>query len=157
MVRTRLGSVPTTPLPSGGVEDGAAASLPLVLDGCADAVPGKRYATAIQMIGGVRANICDADYTSIMDSLGLIAAGVLDTFPLENLADPTTIEVSVSDADGVPFPEAPDATNGWTYEEAEDQSYANIVFHGTGIPPRGADITVDYVFNGKLSEPDTGA
>src|SRR5664279_2075097 len=27
MVRTRLGSVPTTPLPSGGVADGAAASL----------------------------------------------------------------------------------------------------------------------------------
>ena len=130
---------------------------PEAVDGCADAVPGKRYATAIQMIGGVRANICDADYTSIMDSLGLIAAGVLDTFPLENLADPTTIEVSVADADGVPFPEVQDATNGWTYEEAEDQSYANIVFHGTGIPPRGADITVDYVFAGKLSEPDTGA
>jgi hypothetical protein len=130
---------------------------PDAVDGCPDAVPGKRYATAIQMIGGVRANICDADYTSIMDSLGLIAAGVLDTFPLENLADPTTIEVSVSDVDGVPFPEVQDATNGWTYEEAADQSYANIVFHGTGIPPRGADITVDYVFAGRLSEPDTGA
>lgn len=130
---------------------------PEAVDGCEDAVPGKRYATAIQMIGGVRANICDADYSTIMDSLGLIAAGVLDTFPLENLADPATLEVAVLDADGNAFPEVQDATNGWTYEEAEDKSYANIVFHGTGVPPRGATITVDYDYAGKLSEPDTGA
>ena len=129
---------------------------PDAVDGCADAVPGKRYATAIEMIGGVRANICDADYSSIMDSLGLIAAGILDTFPLTNLADPESIEVSVLDVDGSEITVGQDVSNGWTYEEAEDQSYAYIVFHGNGIPPRGATITVDYDYAGKLESPDTG-
>lgn len=130
---------------------------PDAVDGCADAVPGKRYATAIEMIGGVRANICDADFTSIMDSLGLIAAGILDTFPLENLAKEGTIEVAVEDIDGNEIVVGEDVANGWTYEEAEDSTYAYIVFHGTGIPPRGATITVDYDYAGDLQEPDTGA
>lgn len=130
---------------------------PDAIDGCADAVPGKRYATAIEMIGGVRANICDAEYSSIMDSLGLIAAGILDTFPLGHLADPESIIVSVADVDGNEISVGQDVSNGWTYEEAEDRSYANIVFHGTGVPPRGASITVDYTQAGELEDPDTGA
>ena len=132
---------------------------PDAINGCADAVPGKRYATMIEMVGGVRANICDADYTSIMDSLGLIAAGVLDTFPLGYLAEPDSIVVSVVDIDDVEVPgsEVGDATNGWTYEESEDQTSASIVFHGTSVPPRGATIAVDYTVAGALETAvDTG-
>lgn len=132
---------------------------PDAVDGCADAVPGKRYATIIEMIGGVRANICDADYTAIMDSLGLIAAGTLDTFSLGYLAEPETIEVSVDDIDGnqVVASETPGETDGWTYEEAADQTYAHIVFHGAAVPPRGATIAVDYTFAGNLETAvDTG-
>ncbi len=133
---------------------------PDAVDGCSTAVPGKRYATAIQMIGGVRANICDADYTGIMDSLGLIAAGVLDTFALTYLAqDDGSIAVHVNDADGneVTADEVEDATNGWTYEEAADQTSASIVFHGAAVPPRGAEITVHYTFAGNLATTvDTG-
>ncbi len=129
---------------------------PDAVDGCEDAVPGKRYATTIQMIGGVRANICDADFSAIMDSLGLIAAGILDTFPLSYLAKEDTIEVAVNDIDDNAIEVIEDATNGWTYEEAEDSSYANIVFHGTAVPPRGATIGVDYEYAGQLADPDTG-
>jgi hypothetical protein len=127
---------------------------PEIEAGCADAVPGRRYFTAIDMLGGVRANICETDYSAIMDSLGGLTSGILTIFQLSKNADADTITVTVTPPDGDPAPVANDPDNGWTYIS----EFAQIEFHGTGIPERGATIEVKYtVASGVVATaPDTG-
>lgn len=115
---------------------------------CPDAVPGKRYAEAIAMIGGVREDICDPDYPAVMTGLGVVASGLRSTFHLSSLAAADTIEVSVTDVDGNEVVASEDPLASWAYAEAADGSYANIVFLGVAVPPRGATIVVDYVCAG---------
>jgi hypothetical protein len=113
---------------------------PEVVDGCEDTVPGRRYYTAIEMLGGVRADICQTDYSEVMNALGLVASGILTTFTLSRNAVEDTIEVTVTPEGEDPFVVPADATNGWTYSA----DYAQITFHGTGVPPRGAAVEVSY-------------
>lgn len=121
---------------------------PDAVENCVDSVPGKRYFTAIGMLGGFQGNICDTNYASIMDSLGEIASGIRDAFPLEHVPDPTTIEVTVKPLDGAEEAVVEDATNGWTYND--DATAPSILFHGTAVPPRGAQITIEYVIAGEI-------
>lgn len=112
---------------------------------CPDAIPGERYADAIEMIGGVRASICEEDATAVRDSLAGVAAGLRSVFPLSHLPDPDTIDVSVTDADGqeVRASEAP--VSGWAYVVPTDGTDGNIVFSATAVPPWGSTILVAYV------------
>lgn len=118
--------------------------------GCADAVPGKRYSTAIDKLGGFEGSICETDYSVMMDALGDIASGMRDAFPLEYVPDPSTIEVTVEPVGGVEAAVSEDATNGWTYNE--DPTAPQILFHGAALPPRGAKIVVDYTIAGEIDD-----
>jgi hypothetical protein len=117
---------------------------PAVTEGCTDSVPGQRFFTAIEMTGGVNASVCSTDYASVMDALGLVTSGILTKFQLEKNAKEETIEVFVNTDGGDDFTDAdlvaPGETDGWTYIT----EYAQIEFHGTAIPPRGARIMVTY-------------
>jgi hypothetical protein len=122
---------------------------PEIVENCEDTVPGRRYFTAIDMLGGVRADICQTDYSAIMSALGQVASGILTTFQLSRNAVEETIVVTVTPSGGEPAEIARDEANGWTYVSA----YAQIVFHGSAVPPRGATIDVTYeVAPGRVAE-----
>jgi hypothetical protein len=129
---------------------------------CDFAVAGRRYDEAIRMLGGVVADICLADYSPIMQSLGLAATGITSTFQLEYAAkyyedDPETETdesadnpiVTVTSADGTEVVVPDDPVAGWTYLS----DYAQIQFNGEAVPERGAHITVEYISTGPVPNP----
>lgn len=124
---------------------------PEIVDDCDATVPGRRYYTAIELLGGVQADICSTDYSSIMSALGEIASGILTIFQLDYAAVEDSIEVTVTPEGEDPITVLPDEVNGWTYHA----DYAQIEFHGTSIPPRGAYIEVHYTVAGRVEEHDT--
>lgn len=124
---------------------------PDVADHCSDSVPGSRYQTAIEMLGGIEADICQDDYTENMSEFGLRATGILDTFQLSKQADPDTIEVEVDPPDLDPFIVEADDVNGYTYIE----DYAQIHFNGDSVPARGSLINVKYTIAGNVPETTT--
>jgi hypothetical protein len=102
------------------------------------------------MLGGVTGNICDTDYSGVMDSLGEITSGILTSFPLEHVPDPESLSVTVDiPGEGAHEP-AQDAANGWTYNENPEAPM--IEFHGTEIPPRGSEVTVEYIIAGEIQD-----
>lgn len=110
-------------------------------EGCANAIPGERYAEGISLVGGVDANICATDYGDIMNDLGLVAAGLKSTFTLANVASEPSIQVTVTPAEGASYEVSSDATNGWTYEASPT---SHLIFNGEGVPPRGSSFSVSY-------------
>lgn len=130
--------------------------------GCTTAVPGKRYQQAIQLLSGVEANICLSDYAPVMQSLGLAATGILDTFQLSYAADDTEdgeMTVTVTGPDGTTTEVARDDTAGWSYVA----EYAQVRFNGDSVPEREAHIVVKYYKTGpaplgsETSTADTGS
>lgn len=128
---------------------------PPQVNACADTVPGHRYEIAISAFAGVSGDICTPQYDAIMDDLGLVAAGISDTFPLSYVPDPETIEVAVLPADGPEYPVAAGETDGWTY--IDDATAPRIQFHGTAVPPRGSLVAVTYEVAGNIEEAETTA
>ena len=122
---------------------------PEASENCDFAVTGQRYRTAIQMLGGVEGDICLADYSAVMQSLGLAATGIKTTFQLEYAADPDEITVTVTPPDGVAIDIPADDVNGYTYLE----DYAQIQFNGESVPVREAKITVTYFKTGPVPTP----
>lgn len=110
---------------------------------CAESYPGRRYAEAALMTGGLLSRICDPDWSTVMYDLGLNAVGILDAFKLSQPADVSSMEVTV-DPDGEgplePAPVLPDAANGWTY----DWQYGTLKFNGASVPPKNSTIVVSY-------------
>ncbi len=121
---------------------------------CDQAVPGSRYWDVIAVMAGVRADICEADYSPIMDALGEIASGILTTFQLEHAAyldKDHPIEVEVTEPGGEPVLVLEDPANGWTYLA----DYAQIQFNGDSVPARGSHIEVSYYIAGPVPDPPT--
>lgn len=125
---------------------------PEVLAGCDATVLGRRYYTAIDLLGGTKADICQTDYSAVMDSLGKTASGILSVFQLEKSAIEETIEVKVTPPGGTEAVVPADPENGWTYIA----DYAQIEFHGTSIPERGSHIEVSYDVAGSVQEEAPG-
>ncbi len=126
---------------------------PDITDGCENAVPGRRYYTAIELLGGVQADICQTDYSQIMDALGQVASGILTVFQLSKAAIEDSIEVKVAPSEGeelrvVPKYDEAAGTDGWSYIA----DYAQIEFHGAEVPPRGAYIEVSYEIAGNVQD-----
>ncbi len=117
--------------------------------GCTTAVPGKRYQQAIQLLSGVEANICLSDYSPVMQSLGLVATGILDTFQLDYAADASEegeMTVTVTGPDGTETEVEQDDSVGWSYLE----DYAQVRFNGESVPEREAHIVVKYYRTGPV-------
>jgi len=108
---------------------------PEITQNCDGAVPGFRYETMAEGFGGIIGNICQDNFASIMERLGLQVSGELTSFQLTYSATEGTIEVWVND-DSVPE----DELNGWTY----DTEYAIVYFHGDEIPVRDSTIAISY-------------
>ncbi len=110
-----------------------------VPDGCLapDAVadPGPRYLEAARRSEGYSGSICLADWTPLLESIGLAALGLQDTFPLSHEPDQSTIEVRV---DGVQIPER--ESDGWTYEPGINA----VVLHGGAVPRPGMQVVITY-------------
>ncbi len=120
---------------------------PDIQDNCEDTVPGSRYLAVAENTGGVEGNICDEDFTAIMDEMGLSVSGVRSSFELSSVPVVETLLVQVGDAEAdeeeweVVLESAAD---GWTYDA--ETNY--ITFHGEAVPPRGSVITVTYDYGG---------
>ncbi|MES2643245.1 MAG: hypothetical protein V4850_27425 [Myxococcota bacterium] len=122
---------------------------PDIVDDCEATVPGRRYFTAIELLGGVKADICQTDYSTIMNALGEVASGILTVFQLSKSAIEESIEVEMRlSEDAEPTIVPPSEIDGWTYIA----EYAQIEFHGTAIPPRGALLEVSYDVAGQVEE-----
>ena len=97
-------------------------------------------------VGGQFRSICAADWTDLLDSLGLDVFNARRQFPLSRPATPATIEVRKcsgtcpSDPSTCPIVNQ-DASNGWTF----DASVNAVSFNGSSIPGAGECIWVTYI------------
>ncbi|MBN1334959.1 MAG: VWA domain-containing protein [Deltaproteobacteria bacterium] len=114
-------------------------------EGCQASVPGTRYMNFAESLGGVEGNICEENFSGIMEDLGLTVSGVRASFQLTYTPVEHTIEVFVAEsekdtaeAQWTPVAESPEA--GWTFDF--DTRY--LTFHGDSVPERGAVIHVRY-------------
>ncbi len=102
---------------------------------------GSKYIELSDLSGGITASIC-GDFAVALDN---IAQKIIETtveFSLSSVpADPNKLVVSVKnpgDSGFTPIPQNID--NGWTYNATAN----SIVFHGTGIPAQGSEISIFY-------------
>ncbi|MFH1468711.1 MAG: hypothetical protein ABIO70_30250 [Pseudomonadota bacterium] len=116
---------------------------PDINEGCVDSVPGTRYRSVAENTGGIEGNICDEDFTGIMDEMGLSVSGVRSSFELSKVPVLETLGVWVGDPDDdiSTWEEVfEDEATGWTYDA---ETYF-LIFHGAAVPARGSAITVTY-------------
>lgn len=111
-------------------------------NGCATASGNKVDYDAAQMTGGQFLSICTADWSGMINQLGLDVFTARQQFPLSRPATGNTIVVTVCDpgpTNCVTVPEDPN--NGWTF----DSTLNSITFHGTSVPGPSQEIQVDYL------------
>lgn len=122
---------------AGGLPEGCASL-------AAQAEAGPRLYEAANSSDGLFESICEEDFAGIMASLGLLAAGMVDRFPLSDIPELSSLEVRVDD---VFIHQRPH--DGWQYDPADNA----IVFDGYAIPRPGQGIEVRYYnFLGALEE-----
>ncbi len=102
------------------------------------ATQGDRYVSVANASRGIIGNICSADFSVQLAGIADRIATLATRFPLNREPIPSTIRIWVN---GVSVPE--NAVNGWTYYTSGVGSYF-IEFHGTAVPPEGAQIAVDF-------------
>ncbi|OGQ90240.1 MAG: hypothetical protein A2289_20065 [Deltaproteobacteria bacterium RIFOXYA12_FULL_58_15] len=104
---------------------------------------------AVELAGGQFRSICSADWTDLLDSLGLDVFNARRQFPLSRPATPVTIDVWVCPST---CPEVPSAAagcthvqqngaDGWTY----DADVNAVTFHGNSLPEAGECVAVSYI------------
>jgi hypothetical protein len=108
-------------------------------DGCEQAVPGHRYFELADAMGGNLGNICEADYSPVLEVLGQHASGIRETFELTARPKLDTLKVEIDAGEGE-IEVLEGETDGWTYDEATNY----LTFHGAAIPPRSARIAATY-------------
>jgi hypothetical protein len=123
---------------------------PEQLANCEQTYPGTRYYSAISLLKGVQADICETDYSSIMADLSLIASGIQSIFQLSHAAVEGSIVVTVSNPGEDPVEVPEDPNTGWTYL-AET---AQVQFNGDSIPLRGASLVIEYDIAGPVPAPE---
>jgi hypothetical protein len=109
---------------------------------------GPRYIEAANTSGGYRDSICAEDYSDVLARIGLQVVGLNDTFALNSLPEPDTLQVWV---DRMLMPERD--IDGWSYEPGDNA----VVFHGRSVPRAGMEIFIEYmplVGNSTDDEPD---
>ncbi len=102
---------------------------------CPEVFPGRRYIEAAELTGGLVGDICEADWSGVLEDLGLTAVGIRSAFELSAAAVPGSLRVEI---DGDAVEESP--SDGWTYDAAS----GFLTFHGPAVPPRGSTIVARY-------------
>lgn len=115
---------------------------PDAAQGCEDSWPGHRYQATANATGGQIGNICDADFSDIMEELGLAVSELNRSFELSYTPVLETMEVYVEDTF---IPQ--DDVEGWRYAETSSL----LVFDGDYVPERGAQIFVTYEVAGSAN------
>ncbi len=119
--------------------------------GCASGVtaadPGERYIEAATLTEGYRDSICADDYSEILQRIGLDLSALEDTFYLEALPQPRSLEVWVDEVE-VPRRDV----NGWRYDGAINA----IAFDGWAVPRPAMNVTVFYEILTASNAQDTG-
>lgn len=112
--------------------------------GCPE-YPGSRYAEAAALTGGLYGDICQSDWSSMLQDLGLNATGIHTRFQLSRAAQPDTLEVYVDET-----PIVADEVDGYTYDV--DSWFIEV--HGSAIPPRGSSLSATYTVDPGRREPE---
>jgi hypothetical protein len=107
---------------------------------CPDVFTSERYQRVAALTGGLVGDICQGDWSNVLDELGLSAVGIRRSFQLSNAAKPETLQVFVDDDE---------VTAGWAYDEAT----WFITFDKSELPPRGSTITAQYIIQPGVAEP----
>ena len=100
-------------------------------DGEAD--PGKRYAQVATETGGKIGSICDANFASVLESIGDVAFGLKQQFFLTAKADPPTVKVWVSGTE---------CKTSWKYDEPSNSVIFDL--NGSCMPQEGETIEIYY-------------
>ncbi len=100
---------------------------------------GSRYQQVAALTGGIIGDICQTEWSGILEELGLNASGIRRSFQLSSAAQPDSIEVLVDDT----------VVDGWSY----DIDTWFITFNKASIPPRGSVITAHYTIQSGVAEP----
>ncbi|MBX2986846.1 MAG: hypothetical protein KF802_03020 [Bdellovibrionaceae bacterium] len=103
-----------------------------------EAKQGDRYVAAAHAMNGVVGNICQSNFSAQLSEIARQVVTLLTRFPLSREPSVSTISVVIN---GNSIPQS--ATNGWTYGAENGKFY--LSFHGSAVPPQGAQIHVDYV------------
>lgn len=109
---------------------------------------GTRYIDVARQTDGVRGNICDSDFESVVTELSLNSSRLEDTFLLSDLPAPASLEVTVDDA---PWP-CEDGT--WTYEliDVDGEDQPAIIFDRASMPPPNSQLTIRYDYGSGAPE-----
>ena len=103
---------------------------------CPEAEKGMGYLEATNSIGGIKASICDSDWSGVLTELGLQAAGLKREFYLSLRPVEETITVSVTtDGEEEGFDEGDD----WTYDAAR-----NSITFVEYVPDPLSVVNIDY-------------
>ncbi len=84
-------------------------------NGCVNAERGTGYLEVTAAVGGIEWDICSSDYATLLDQLGLQAAGLSSEFFLSLVPVEESIEVAVVDTDGNTVDYF--AGSDWTYSQ----------------------------------------
>lgn len=98
--------------------------------------PGRRYDSLITVFKGEKHSICEEEWRTILDDIGLAASGLKTSFFLTAVPNPVTLEVWVEEGDYMYF-----------FEQGEDYAYdriGNSISFATYQPPRGATVHLEY-------------
>jgi hypothetical protein len=96
---------------------------------------GTKFINLANSTNGSVASICNASFAAGLTSLSQRIAEAITEIPLSRAPDQSTIQVLFNGS-----VVAQDATNGWTYDSANQK----IVFHGTAIPTDNTAISINY-------------
>jgi len=107
--------------------------------GCATADAGTQYLDVTEAVGGIEWSICNPNWDTVLQQLGMQAAGLKREFFLSQLPVESTIHVWVDDPsnDG----------NAWTYDRAR-----NSVTFTDFVPDPLSDVHIDYALLSAWSE-----
>lgn len=94
---------------------------------------GWRYITTAQRTNGITESICNGNWSTALEKLGLIAFGFKSRFILTSEPDPASIKVFL---DGQEIPRG----TFWTYTNASN----SIDFLPIAVPPASSEIRVSY-------------
>jgi hypothetical protein len=104
--------------------------------GCGNAVEGIEYLAVTRALGGVEHSICESSWATILEDLGMQAAGLRDEFSLSRLPDVETLEGwMIKDGDRSPL------TLGIHFEYERSR---NVVRFTQEVPPPEARIFFQY-------------
>ncbi|MBJ80907.1 MAG: hypothetical protein CMH60_06270, partial [Myxococcales bacterium] len=109
-------------------------------NGCDTASANQVDYDAVNMVGGEFRSICTADWSDIIEDLGLDVFNARRSFTLTRPAEPSTIVIEVCDDDGAGNPVNCQTVTDWTF----DGNYNTVTFGDNSIPGPQQHIKVTY-------------